>query len=707
MDNTLTRRQLVTGTCAHDHDDACAPELSRRNFLQAASASAAALAVSAPAFATTTASGPGVDKPALVPQKYVELALGAVRPRGWLLKQLTIMKDGATGHLDETHDVLRDDNGWLGGKGDGGEQTPYWLDGAVPLAFLLDDEALKDKVRRYLGWAIENQRPSGYFGPFTSNEAGKRTENGSPGIDWWPRMPFLKAMQQYHSATGDQRAIDFLTKYFRYQWLNLDQYPLAADQDTTWAQARGNDNLLVVYSLYRITQEPFLLELGEKLYRQSSPWAERFAGRDWVIDAAAQQNDQDWMSRHGVNVAMALKAPAIRYQRSGDEKLLEVLAIGWRDLMTLHGLPNGMFSADEDLHGNDPVQGTELCAIVETMFSLEQAVAITGNQEYMEALERIAYNALPAHTTDDYKLKQYYQMPNQVEVRRGCYDFSFAVEDTFSVFNFDLAGACCLTNMSQGWTKFTSHLWYATPDNGLAVLQYGPSAVTATVGDSIPVTITEETNYPFGGLVALTISLAKAAEFPLELRIPRWCSEAVIRLNGRVAARPKGNQVFRMDREWNNDDHVILEFPMQVTTSNWAKNSRAVERGPLVYALKVGEKWTQKSTPKSEVFAEVLPTTVWNYGIRRALLEDPQRVSRVVELPAKGSFFWNLANVPLELEVPARRIPNWKAPEGVAHQPVTSRDGLYMGEVDEKTESITLVPYGCTKLRIVAFPVVV
>src|SRR5262245_36552710 len=79
----------------------------------------------------------------LAPQVYRELPLGAIKPKGWLLQQLQIMANGSTGHLDEVHAKIANDNGWLGGKGDGWEETPYWLDGAVPLAYLLNDERLK------------------------------------------------------------------------------------------------------------------------------------------------------------------------------------------------------------------------------------------------------------------------------------------------------------------------------------------------------------------------------------------------------------------------------------------------------------------------------------------------------------------------------------------------------------------------------------
>src|ERR1700742_2708894 len=64
---------------------------------------------------------------------YTEVPLGAIQPQGWLRDQLETMLKGTAGHLDEVYGKLKNDNGWLGGKGDGWEETPYWLDGAVPL----------------------------------------------------------------------------------------------------------------------------------------------------------------------------------------------------------------------------------------------------------------------------------------------------------------------------------------------------------------------------------------------------------------------------------------------------------------------------------------------------------------------------------------------------------------------------------------------
>ena len=357
----------------------------------------------------TLLSGPALAQPAapappLAPLAYHELAPTAVRPAGWLRTQLGIMRDHSTGHLDETYPKLRDRNGWLGGSGDNWEETPYWLDGALPLAHLLQDKPLLAKVQRYVDWSIANQRPSGYFGPPTKAEqqAGHLLDvQGTQGEDWWPRMIMLKVVQQHYQATRDPRVIPFMTKYFRYQLANLRAAPLG--QWSEWSTVRGGDNLLVVYWLYRQTGEPFLRELGELLYQQTTPWTSLLGGRDWVLEAAANQTDAHWMNRHGVNVGvgMGLKLPVVYAQAHADQpQLPQALRTGWRDIMTLHGLPAGMFSADEDLHGNLPTQGTELCAVVETMFSLEQAAALTGELTYLDALERIAYNALP---TADYR----------------------------------------------------------------------------------------------------------------------------------------------------------------------------------------------------------------------------------------------------------------------------------------------------------------
>lgn len=642
---------------------------------------------------------------------YFELPLGSIKPKSWLLHQLQIMRDGTTGHLDEVYAKLRDDNGWLGGKGDGWEETPYWLDGAVPLAYLLDDEKLKQKVLNYINWVLDNQRPSGYFGPITKAEREKGIEitvdNPEEGEDWWPKMIMLKVLRQYHSATDDKRVISFMQRYFKYQLATLKKCPL--NKWTQWAEARGFDNIMIVQWLYGKTKEKYLLELAELLESQTFSWPEWFTGRDWVIHAAAYQDHQNWMRRHGVNVGMALKAPVINYQRTGDKKYLDTFKTVFHDLMTLHGLPHGMFSADEDLHANDPVQGVELCAIVEAMFSLEQAIAIAGDLQYMDALEKIAFNALPTQTTDDYNNKQYFQIANQVHVCRGVFDFSLPFSrEMNNVFGMRSGYTCCLANMHQGWTKFAKHLWYATPDNGLAALTYAPNQLTVKTGkEKTEVVIHEETTYPFDDTIHFTISTKKSVDFPFHLRIPAWCKNAALSLNGKVWQNPKGGEIVKINRSWKDGDKIALKLPMEVKTAECGRNARAIERGPLVYALKQEERWEKGHDEREGDYYSVYPKADWNYGILKKIVDDPAKNLIVKKVKAVNeNFVWNLAHAPIEIIASAKKIPGWGIMNGVAPSPVTDRTGIFRGEVNEAEEKITLVPYGCTKVRVVAFPVV-
>lgn len=657
---------------------------------------------------TATALKHNAQSPAtqFIPGVYKEMPLGSIKPTGWLLHQLHIMRDGSSGHLDEIHPKIGEDNGWLGGKGDAWEETPYWLDGAVPLAYLLDDATLKTKVHKYIDWTITHQRPSGYFGAITKDEREKGVQvtagNCEAGDDWWPKMVMLKVMQQYYEATNDRRVITFMTRYFEYQKKTLDRCSIG--KWTEWAASRGTDNAMIIQWLYSITKDAALLDLSNKIESQSFAWSTWFGNRDWVIDAAANQTDRNWMTRHAVNVGMALKSPAINYQRTGSDAYLKQLKTGWNDIMTLHGLPMGVFSGDEDLHGNDPTQGVELCAIVESMYSLEKIIAITGDLQYMDALERMTFNALPTQTTDDYNNKQYFQVANQVQVSRGVFDFSLPFDRGMNnVFGLRSGYTCCTANMHQGWTKFATHLWYGT-DNGLAALAYSPNELTTTVKGQ-EVTIREITDYPFEDEVRFEFLVKKDLSMPLQLRIPTWCSEATVLLNGQKLRSDKGGQVITIDRIWKNKDVVTLELPMHVSTSSWGKNSRAVERGPLVYALKLEERWEKGNEPAEGDYFSVYPTGDWNYGLTEDVIKNPESL-KVTTKSMSGIFVWNQAHAPITISASARRIPNWKVVDGVAHQPITNRTNVYQGEVSKDIETITLIPYGCTKVRIVAFPVV-
>ncbi|MCK5637226.1 MAG: glycoside hydrolase family 127 protein, partial [Flavobacteriaceae bacterium] len=195
---------------------------------------------------------------------YLELPLGAIKPEGWLLEQLENMKTGLTGNLDKVYpEVVGKRNGWLGGDGDGWERGPYWIDGLLPLAYILDDEELKKKAQPWIEWTLNNQQESGYLGPipFDTPPAYEAGIQRGQRKDWWPKMVMLKILQQYYNATQDQRVITTLSKYFKFQLKELVNTPL--DHWTFWADRRAGDNMQVVYWLYNITGDDYLLELGE------------------------------------------------------------------------------------------------------------------------------------------------------------------------------------------------------------------------------------------------------------------------------------------------------------------------------------------------------------------------------------------------------------------------------------------------------------
>lgn len=640
----------------------------------------------------------------LLQKPYIELPLGAIRAEGWMQEQLLRMKTGMTGHLDELYgQVMGPRNGWLGGDGDVWERGPYWIDGLLPLAYILNDEALVAKVQPWVEWALASQQADGYFGPSVDRapEAGLQRDNAR---DWWPKMVMLKVMQQYYSATGDTRVIDFLTRYFHYQLKELPQTPLG--HWTFWGERRGGDNLLVVYWLYGITGDPSLLELGELLHRQTFDWTEVFLSGDHL----SRQ-----LSLHCVNLAQGFKEPVVYYQQNHDPKQLQAVEKALHTIRNTIGLPTGLWGGDELLRFGEPTTGSELCTAVEMMYSLEEMLEITGDVRWADHLERIAYNALPTQVDDDFSGRQYYQQTNQVEVTKAWRNFSTPHDDTDLLFGLLTGYPCCTSNLHQGWPKLVQNLWYATADNGLAALVYAPSNVEALVADSVAVRVREVTDYPFGETVRFRFDFkdktAQAVYFPFHLRIPSWCTQPVVKVNGTpVRVDAYAGEIARVNRAWRAGDELTLELPMHVTASRWYGGSAVIERGPLVYALKMQERWEKKHFPESAAsvygtaYDQVTSDTPWNYALSASTL-SPEAIGKYFTVEKRETvapYPWNVEHAPVTIRTKARTVRGWTTYRGSAGAiGYFTQQGNDLGEEAE----IELIPYGCTTLRVTEFPV--
>ena len=643
------------------------------------------------------------NKAPLQPLNFIKLPVGSIQPEGWIKKYLELQRDGLTGHLGEISAWLeKKNNAWFSdsGKGERGwEEVPYWLKGYGDLGYLLHDKKIINETRLWLEKVFKSQRSDGYFGPVTIVKNNKHPEGV---IDLWPNMIMLWTLQSYYDYSHDDRVINLMDKYFKWQSTVPDSLFL----ETYWENSRGGDNLYSIYWLYNRTGETWLLDLAAKVHNNTANWMQT-------------NNLPNW---HNVNVAQSFREPATYFMQTKDSTYLNATYNAFWLIRNIYGqVPGGMFGADEDARKGytDPRQGVETCGMVEQMSSDEMLARITGDPFWADHCEDVAFNTYPAAVMPDFKSLRYITCPNMAISNSQNHSPGIENDGPFLTMN-PFSSRCCQHNHSQGWPYYSENLWMATPDNGLVAMLYNACNVTAKVGDGTAVTLKEETHYPFDDKIKITVATSKDVKFPLYIRIPKWCNDAAIFVNGeKVNNTNKAATYTCIEKLWKEGDVVQVEFPMKIQLTEWKenKNSVSVNYGPLTFSLKIKEEYKKENSKTSATSDsrwqasadaskwpsyEIYPASNWNYGL---LLneKDTSKLFEVVKKPWPADDFpFSQQNVPIELNAKGKIIPQWKIDQyglvdTLPPSPVA---------VNTKAETIELIPMGAARLRISAFPVV-
>jgi len=655
------------------------------------------------------------NRPPLLPSPLAKLPLGAVRPRGWLARQIDLMVEGLTGRLYEFGPYLQPGNAWLDPEGEPGwEEAPYWFRGFHDMAVISGDKRCLAETQRYIEAAITSQEPDGYFGP---RQLKKITgKNGAIVTDIWPHMLMIAPFIHHYEYSHDSRILPFLTRFFEFcRDLPEDRFvPAGAEGNWGWGGAdfgshrpylqhiRAGDMIPHIYWLYSQTGDRWLLDLATKFFEHNRP--------PW----------DEWLDHHAVNFPQRFAYPGIYYSQSGDPIHLAASDYWYEQQMLTWGqMPGGILASDERIRPGcvDPRFAFETCGMIEFARSFYLLGRITGDPEYADRTEEVMLNHYPATHTPDLKAIHYLTAANQpILSAEGRQLHRNNRHHNVSHVGYTPHNRCCGHNSGMGWPWFIQNLWQATSDDGIALFMYGPSSVEAVVGsEDDRIVVDCETDYPFTGEARLTFHNDNpACRFPLYLRVPHWCTEFRVDLNGRrveIESTPK--TYLRIERKWGEGDVIEISMGMAIAIHRWPRNgSASLRRGPLWYSVKIGEKWqthedfgrdTYQQIHEDWPNTEVLPNSPWNYGL--LLPQQDDNLNERFEISENQQVDrdpWTVDNAPIEISAPAKRIPNWKL-----------QNECFVGELQnspvkssEPEETITLIPLGCARLRISCFPVI-
>ncbi|HSV16345.1 MAG TPA: beta-L-arabinofuranosidase domain-containing protein [Tepidisphaeraceae bacterium] len=606
---------------------------------------------------------------------FTEAAPTSIQPQGWLAEILHRQVTGlATHHAASGYPY--DTCLWTGKIGKGGdspywkpwwpyEQTGYLVDGLERLGLLTNDPQVSAEAAANIRYILDHPAADGSLGP------------DHIGPTNWPHAVVFRAIEAAYAAHPDPAIPEALRRHY-------------LSRPADYGIGRDVCNVESILWTYAHTGDERLLTLAQRTY-------DNFNHTKAATTLPSLANARK-IVEHGVTFNETAKLPALLYLYTGDRALLDATVNAYEKIDRDHMLASGMHSAEERLDGQDAWGYTEVCDISDYTWSVGYLLMSTGDATWADHIERAVFNAGLGAITKDFKAHQYFSSPNQVVATNGiCKRYN----PNRLAYRAGHDVQCCSGNVERFLPNYALRQWMQNADGGVAAVMYGPSRFSTTI-DGQAVTIDEQTDYPFSETITFVVHVAKPAAFGLSLRLPGWTKNPSVAVNDQpLTNAEQPGQFTTIRRTFNDGDKIVLKLPMPIVIHHWPHDTASIERGPLVFSLKIGESATpvQDATMQPGFPAwDKRPASPWNCAL--AISDGGSEQLQLVSKPTNG-FPFDIGHSPIELQAPARVITNWKLTDNGGNPGFPTSPQLA-----DEVERVTLVPYGSTCLRLTVFPTV-
>lgn len=635
--------------------------------------------------------------------KLQEARISDIRPQGWLKEFLNCEADGMPGHLHEIGYPFDKFCWQYKTLTDGGyaqwwpyEQTAYWIDSVVRTAAFTDNKELLDVVMDQIEKSLSDDSDP-FIGPNELREPAGRSR--------WPHAIYFRALYALWSYTGDERYLEKMRKHY----LN--------DTPEHYSNSRDYANIETILKLAEHFDDENLYKLAtEAFINFNSQKNELSTNIDTLMSDTPPYG-------HGVTYNEDSKIPAIMYMFTGKKEYLDASVNAYKKMDIYHMLPDGIHTCSEGPCGSESWRTHESCDLSDYTWSLGYLLEATANAEYADKIERVCFNALPGATGHHFKTIQYLSCVNQVICARNSTHIDAWHNTPRMAYQPHHYPECCVSNIGRAMPNYVLRMYQKTKF-GVAASLYGDSTY-----DGEEMKIVQSGGYPFSSKTAFKITLKDKSKNLLMLRIPSWTKGYCLKVNGEEKCVDSVNGYITLSV--SDNDFIELGFNMSLSMVSSTDGGYYYNYGPFLMALKIDSKSEidEKETRQTPDFPayNIYPASPWNYAVRRF---EPGETYEVKKNDVPKNPFWD--GYPIEIKVKARVLNNWdfeklknecglnrESGEGLDQKqvdcgatmvtddliftPKLPDESFVINNLGKETE-ITLVPYGCTTVRLTVFP---